>query len=294
MYELEVIKSLLKNNIFVIALECAVTLLITWGIAAALRHMKRKHGQKDIHRKFLYNMAIAVVWIIGCTTAMAYVPKLSKLTQTLLAGSGIVAVVVGLAAQDSFGNLLSGLFISVFKPFNIGDRVKLVNSGITGYIEDITLRHTIIRTFINSRVIIPNSTINSELIENSNFTTTVSSSFVDVMVSYESDIRLAMRIMASVIGSHDLYLDQRTPEEIAAGVPKVQVLVRELADSGVCLRASMWTKTVSENFQACSDVRLMLMDAFRKIGIEIPYNKIVVIEQEKKQAGGSSQPDGSA
>lgn len=267
---------LFENSYLSIALECALTLLITYAAQRLVRLIFKRVEKKGIHLRFLSDVIVGVVWVVGCFAAMATIPGLSSLARTLLAGSGIVAIVVGLAAQDSFGNLFSGLFISLFRPFEIGDRVKLVKSNITGFVEDITLRHTVIRTLVNSRVIIPNSTINSEIIENSNYATTVASSFLDISISYESDLELARRLMAELIGAHELYLDQRTPEDIAAGKPKVAVLVRALGESGVDLRASVWTRTIDDNFTACSDLRIRIMQAFRENGIEIPYKHVVV------------------
>ena len=286
-------ENLLNNALFLSLGECAITLLITYALTRAIKRWVLRSMQRGgINRRFLGNIAIAAIWVIGIMVALSNIPGLTKLTQTLLAGSGIVAVVVGLAAQDSFGNLFSGLFISLFRPFEIGDRVKLVNSGITGYIEDITLRHTVILTFINnSRVIIPNSTINSEIIENANFKSTVASNFVDVSIAYESDLHTAIRILADAIGSHELYLDQRTPEQIAAGAAKVTVLVQSLGSNSVNLRAQMWTRTVDENFRACSDVRIKIMEEYRKHGIGIPYNRVVILDGQQQTPASAPQPD---
>ena len=284
---------LLNNVLFLSIAECVVTLLITYALTRAIkRWVLRDIRRGGINRRFLGNIAVAAIWVIGIMVALSNIPGLSKLTQTLLAGSGIVAVVVGLAAQDSFGNLFSGLFITLFRPFEIGDRVKLVNSGITGYIEDISLRHTVIRTFVNnSRVIIPNSTINSEIIENSNFRSTAASNFVDVSISYESNLELAIQLLADAISSHEFFLDQRTPEQIAAGAPKVTVMVTSLGESSVNLRAQMWTRTVDQNFKACSDVRIRIMEEFRDNGIEIPYNRIVILDGHKRAAAAAPQAD---
>ena len=276
---------LLDNALFLSLVECAFTLVLTYALTKVLRYIIKRVEKGGLHHRFLVNSLVAVVWVVGIMVALSNIPGMSKLTRTLLAGSGIMAIIVGLAAQDSFGNLLSGLFISLFRPFEIGDRVRLVNSNITGYIEDMTLRHTVIRTYVNnSRIIIPNSTINSEIIENSNFKSTIASNFVDISISYESDLRLAMKIMADIIGAHELYHDPRTPAQIAAGTPKVQVSVQNLGESSINLRARMWTATVDENFQACSDVRIRIMEEFRNNGIEIPYNRMVVLSQNEAHA----------
>lgn len=275
---------LFENIYFSVALECALTLLITYAAQRLVKLIFRRITAKKngIHHRFFQNVILGVIWIVGVCAAMTCIPGLSNVARTLLAGSGIVAVVVGLAAQDSFGNLFSGMFITLFQPFQIGDRVRLVSQDITGFVEDITLRHTVIRTFVNSRVIVPNATMNSAIIENSNFTTTVASSFLDISISYESDLQLAMRLMTDEISNHELYLDQRSPEEIAAGKPKVSVLVRSLSESSVDLRAMVWTKTIDDNFVACSDLRARIMAKFKDNGIEIPYKRIVVLSGDKQ------------
>lgn len=263
--------------------ECALTLVITYALTHLLKYLMKRTERGGINHRFLANMVVAVVWVVGAMAAFSNIPGLSGLARTLLAGSGIVAVVVGLAAQDSFGNILSGMFLSLFRPFRIGDRIRLVDSNITGIVEDITLRHTVVRTVINnSRVIIPNSAMNSEIIENSNHTTTVSSNFVDISIPYESDLHLAMKLMADIIGSHELYLDQRTPADIAKGAEKVGVMLQSFGESRINLRACMWTRTVDENFKACSDARIRILEAFRENGIEIPYNRIMLVNENPR------------
>lgn len=236
---------------------------------------KRLPGSGLLLWHILVNIASAGIYMIAILVCIGLVPSLGSAFKTLLAGSGILAVGLSLAAQESIGNLVSGLFIAVFRPFEIGDRVTIVDKGITGIVEDITLRHTVIRTFVNNRVVVPNSVMNKEVVENSDLVDSRASSFVDVLVSYESDVDRAMAILAGAVGSHARYIDPR-PEDERDG-PAVKVYVRELGGDGIWLRASMWTKTVSENFEACSDVRLAVLKRFAEEGIEIPYHKIHLV-----------------
>ena len=270
-----------QHHWIVILLHSGIILLITYIVSYILKKLWRKAPQSSqlLYRKFIYNIIQACVCTLGILMAIAQVPQFSKLTQTLLAGSGILALAISLSAQESLNNIISGMFITLFKPFEVGDRVTLVNNSITGLIEDITLRHTVIKTFTNTRIIIPNATINKEIIENSNLYDSKASSFVDIGVAYESNIPLAMEIMADIIGNHPLYIDPRSEEEKKT-TPKVKVLVRGLGDSSIMLRANMWTRTVNENFQACSDVRLQIKLAFDEAGIEIPYTKYTILHQE--------------
>lgn len=264
----------------------------TWFLTRIIsRAFRKQRGTNNINIKFLRSAVNGLIWMIGAALIIAQIPMMSQIARAVLAGSGILAVVLGLAAQESFSNLISGLLIVMFRPFDVGDRVHLVNSGITGWIEDITLRHTVLRTFVNSRIIIPNSEMAKEKIENSDFSNSGASSFLDIEIAYESNVEKAMEIMAEIIGSHKSYYDTRTDEEKAADAKKVKVFVRSFEDSGIMLRASMWTKTINENFQACSDARLKILKTFREEGIEIPYQKTVILSQEDKGNNNEKNED---
>ncbi|MBK6829965.1 MAG: mechanosensitive ion channel [Flavobacteriales bacterium] len=84
------------------------------------------------------------------------IPSFKHIAVTVFAGAGILVAIVGLAAQDAFSNIISGVFIVAFKP-SAGDQVSV--AGHSGVVEDITLRHTVIRTLENRRAIIPNGKI---------------------------------------------------------------------------------------------------------------------------------------
>ncbi len=265
------------------------SILVTNLVASVSRRIWNRNPNNNhfLFRKFVYNMMQTVIYLVGILITVSQIPMLSSLVKTILAGSGILALALSLSAQESLNNIISGLFITLFKPFEVGDRVTLVNSKLTGTIEDITLRHTIIKTFTNTRVVMPNATINKEVVENSNLIDSRASSYVDVWVAYESDIDKAIELMAEVIGNHPYYLDVRSNED-RDRIPKVKVYVRELGDSGISLRASMWTKTVNENFDACSDVRLQIKKAFDAAGVEIPYTKYTILHQNS-----SSETEGN-
>ena len=256
-----------------------VGLIIFVTLAVGLLHrvLYKRVSPKHLFWLFLNSIIQGVIYVAGFILAVSRVPQLSRLTTTLLAGSGIIALAVSLSAQESLGNIVSGLFISLFRPFNVGDRIKLVSSGVVGYVESITLRHTVIKTMTNTRVTVPNSILNKEIIENSNLVETIASYYVDVSISYESNIELARRIMADIVGSHPLYVDVRKNKS----EEKVPVLMRAFESSGIALRARVWTKTVDDNFKACSDIRIELLKQFRKAGIEIPYTKINIVDTSK-------------
>ena len=249
-------------------------ILVTLIIGLLHRFFYTRVSPKHLFWLFINSIIQVVIYIAGLILAVSRVPQLSRLTTTLLAGSGIVALAISLSAQESISNIVSGLFISLYRPFKVGDRIKLISSGVVGYVESITLRHTVIKTLTNTRITVPNSILNKEIVENSNLVETIASYYVDVSISYESDIDRARRIMADIVGGHPLYVDVRKDKS----EEKVPVLMRAFESSGIALRARVWTKTVDDNFKACSDIRIELLKQFKKAGIEIPYTKIKIVE----------------
>ena len=266
------------NSDFSTAVTVTLILVVTLVVGLLHRILYKRISAKHLFWFFLNGIIQVIIYIAGIILAVSRVPQLNRLTTTLLAGSGIIALAVSLSAQESLGNIVSGLFISLYRPFKVGDRVKLVGSGVVGYVESITLRHTVIKTMTNTRITVPNSVLNKEIIENSNLVETIASYYVDVSISYESDIERARRIMADIVGSHPLYVDVRKSKS----EEKVPVLMRAFESSGIALRARVWTKTVDDNFKACSDIRIELLRQFKNSGIEIPYTKIKLVEEQKE------------
>ena len=152
-------------------------LLLTLAAAGLVNRLMKK--LVDRHRKtnssiatvlgFVRYIAVAAVYFAGGMVIVGAIPVLSSAVRTLLAPGGVIAVVAGLAAQEALGSVVSGVMILAFKPFKMGDVVRYVDNDITGCVEEITLHHTAVRTFENKRVIIPNSKMNSAIIENADY-----------------------------------------------------------------------------------------------------------------------------
>ncbi len=227
--------------------------------------------KKQIHLKFFKNFIQAAIIIIGLYNLGMKFEDFKAFSESLLSSSSLLVVVLGFAFQTSLEDFIAGILISIFKPFNIEDRITLQGLKISGYIENITIRHTIIRTFTNNRLIIPNSIMNKEIIENSHIVDPRTINFIDVVVTYDSDIDLAKEIMAKVICSHPNVIDSRTEEQKKNKEPQLKVFVRELAESGVCLRANVETQNIDNNFITCSEIREQLLKEFKAKNIEFAY-----------------------
>ena len=201
--------------------------------------------------------------------------KIGNLSQTfqsmagsILMSSSLIVAVLAFAFQKSLEDLIAGLMISVFRPFEVGDRINIVNMSIVGYIENISLRHTTIKTFTNSRLIVPNSVMNREVLENSHIIDPVAGGFLDITIAYTADIDRAMDIIVECVESDENVLDIRPINE-RVGSHFTTVFINELSQYGVNLRVTIWTANADLNFETVSRLRKEIVKRFVKEGIEI-------------------------
>lgn len=219
---------------------------------------------------FIRNSVGFLVYTSAFIFIFIKIPYLKSLGTALFAGAGILAVVVGFASQKAFANIISGVFILIFKPFKISDIIEF-KDGQKGVVEEITLRHTLIKNYENRRIIIPNSIISDETIINSNIQDEHIRKHVEFSISYDSDIDKAIALIRDEAEKHPLLLDKRSAQEVAEGAPCVLVRVISLADFSVDLRAYVWTAGNDNAFSMKCDLLKSVKERFDKEGIEIPF-----------------------
>jgi small-conductance mechanosensitive channel len=220
--------------------------------------------------RFFKNASSFIIWLVAFAAIISLIPKLKALAITLFAGAGIMVAILGLAAQQAFSNIVSGVFIVIFRPFRVGDVIKVGSLDI-GTVEDITLRHTIINSFQNQRIIIPNSVVSAETVINSSISDPRICKWVEVGISYDSDADLAMKLMQEAALEHPECIDNRTEQEKQRGEPKVLVRNIGFGESSINLRAYVWVKEPTIGFQVHSDLNRAIKKKFDENGIEIPF-----------------------
>ena len=140
-----------------------------------------------------------------------------------------------------------------------------------GIVEDITLRHTVIINFENKRIIVPNSVISAETIVNDNIEDSKVCRYIEIGISYDSDVDLALKIMEEEGAKHPDCIDARTEEQITAGEHKVNTRLLTFGDFSVNLRAYVWSNDPTKVYQMHSDINRAIKKRFDNEGIEIPF-----------------------
>jgi len=242
---------------------------------------KTKNNEDATSYKFLRYVAIVGVYFVGALLAILAFPSLRGVAQTALGGAGVIAVIAGVASQEALANLVGGVFIISFKPFKIGDIIK-VDESMVGTVTDITLRHTVIRNYENKMIVIPNSVINKEKLINYDLGERMCCQWIEIGISYDSDIDKAKHIMREECEDHPLLLDHRSELDKYNNVRKVVIRVIGLNDSAVTLRAWAWASNFGEAFEMKCDLYESIKKRFDKEGVEIPFpHRTMVFKKEQ-------------
>ena len=247
-------------------------------VAATLTNLWFKHTIKEkmLHSydttsyKFLRYVAVFIICFIGVLFGIMAFPSLRGVAQTALGGAGILALIAGLASQEALSNLVGGFFIISFKPFRIGDVVKLSDSMV-GTVTDITLRHTLIRNFENKMIVIPNAVINKEKLINYNLGELKCCEYIEMNISYDSDIDLAKKILREECENHPLILDNRSNSDKKDGKPLIRTAMTKINDSSLTIRAWAWARSSGDAFSIKCDVLESTKKRFDKEGVDLPF-----------------------
>ncbi|WNJ17981.1 mechanosensitive ion channel family protein [Pontibacter sp. G13] len=251
-------------------LKVLFILLSSWITAALLRRLlvsKVKPGPDKPHLdattiSFVKNAVNFVIFLLMIFGIVYTIPSLRTLALSLTAGAGVAAAILAFAAQSAMSNIISGIFLVIFRPFRVNDRIK-VGQLYEGIVEDITIRHTVIRDFNFRRIIIPNQSLSQEVIINSDITDQKIARFLEIPVSYRSDWEAAQKIVDEQVRNHPDFVDIRDEAQKAANEPLVTIRAIQYDPYGILLRAYIWGDP-GTTFKMCSDLRLSIKQAFKE------------------------------
>lgn len=267
--------------------KCLLIYAFTQALVSLVKYLFRRHirrkskgGVDPGNLGFFQHIIVYTVYIVGITAFLALIPGMEQISKSILAGAGIMAMAVGLASQEALKNIVSGMFIAFSKPFRIGDYIE-VDQSIKGTVTEITLRHTVIKNMENRMVIVPNSTMNTASIVNSTISDQAVCAFIEVGVSYTTDLDKAIRLMRSEIMKHPLLIDRRSEEEKKRGDEQVVIRVTNLGDSSITLKAWAWAASSGNAFAMKCDLLKSIKECYDREKIEIPYpyfNQVILKE----------------
>ncbi|MBX7124738.1 MAG: mechanosensitive ion channel family protein [Cyclobacteriaceae bacterium] len=263
-------------SLSVLAVALIITRITRFLIGRFFRRAAVKLKVDPTRYNFFKNAMDFIIYLIAVVVIFRSIPAFREYGNTLLTGAGILAAAIGFASQSAFSNIISGVFLVSFRPFSVGDRVR-IGQLYTGDVEDITLRHTIIKDFENRRIVIPNTVISNEIIINSTITDERVCVFLEIPVTFESDLKRAMKIMEEEALKHRYCIENRSEEDKRRGDGVVVVRTLSVLENGIMLRAWVWARNPTDAFDMKCDLIEAVKLRFDEAGIRIPYPHRVLL-----------------
>jgi len=233
---------------------------------------------------FVAQLAQIAIYVIALTTYAHVVPYLRTFGTALLTGVGVASVVVGLAAQNTLGNIIAGFSLLLYRPFAVNDQLQIAApSGLeSGVVENLTLGYTVLRTFDNRRVVVPNSVMATQVTINMTARDPRVMLALPIGVGYAADLDRARSILVDLARGHDGVLSV------------VDCPVTRLGESAVTLTLRAWCVDVGAAKQAEYALYEQAKRRFDEAHIEIPFpsrNIIVTMREQGIEArpGGRSR-----
>jgi len=283
----------LVGQIAYILLVLIITIIIASILSRALRRSYEKAISHNKEQKkagravvpinktrfnLLRRFLVSVVYFFGIILAASSIPALRELSYSLFAGAGILAIIIGFATQEVFSNIVAGVFISLFQPFRVDDRVSIGTER--GFVDDITLWHTIIRTSNNHRLMIPNSIIAKEKIMNYSISDERTLNFIDFGISYDSNIDLARKIISEEVAKSSYLIDKKVTHRYLAKNDPFKVRVISHGDFSIGLRLYAWSEDATKGRLMKYELLENVKKRFDKEGVEIPFPYRTVVEKK--------------
>jgi len=270
-----------------ITLYIAFVSLATWAISILIRtflarYLKRKQSRLDRRTSlnFLKNSIRFFSVLIAISIIVVTVPALRSKAVYFFSGAGILAAIVGFAAQAAISNLIAGAFIVIFKPFRVGDYIKVEGEQL-GVVEDITLRHIIINNLENKRLVIPNAAISTQMVLNHTIKDPYVLSISGFRIGLHADIDLAKKIIREEALKIEYVLeDNITSSHFLKSDNGLEIVLYDVHTTHIELRAWIWIEQPYHEIIIKSKLREAVHKRFIKEGVQlaIPVSKFITVE----------------
>jgi len=238
-----------------------VVIALSWIFARLTVYVLRRRllalSLSRLLREVLARAGGIVVMLVGLYLVLR-IAGLTQLALTVVGGTGLIGLVLGIAFRDITENFLASLFLSLQQPFREGDLVEVAN--ITGYVQRLTSRTTVLLTLDGNQVQVPNSTVFKSTIRNFTSNPNRREDFM-VGIGYDDSISFAQEVALKVLAEHPAVLNE----------PEPLVLVDNLGSSTVNLRVYFWLDGGRHSWaKVKSSVIRLVKRAFQDSGISLP------------------------
>lgn len=238
-----------------------IILIITWLIAKGATFFTHLLVKSHIDNALLQRV---VVWGVGLGIILIglysifHLMGLTTVALTVVGGTGLLGIILGIAFKEITENLLASIFLSINNPFHKGDLIEI--EGVTGYVQSLTVRSTILINLEGNYVQIPNATVYKSKIRNYTSNPNRREKFT-IGISYSSSISDAQEIALEVLKNHPTVLND----------PEAWVLVDNLSSAVVNLRVYFWIDGRKHSWlKVRSSVIRLIKRAFQAEGISMP------------------------
>jgi small-conductance mechanosensitive channel/CRP-like cAMP-binding protein len=178
----------------------------------------------------------------------------------LFTGSTILGIVVGLALQDTLGNLFAGIALQADQPFQVGDVINLQKNSWTGVVENVSWRGVKIRTFQNKIVVISNAVLGKE--------------FIEVAPRDNLNARIVFfNTLYSASPSRTIHLIREAVRQVENVSPKIRpvVRIRNLGDNGIDWEVKYWLEDYTKYNDTDALIRQRVWYVFQRENIHFAF-----------------------
>ena len=237
-----------------------LVLVISWLIRSILTYLVFPRANTEIGARYAL---LAVLKYVTWGLVLVFVLDAIGLdTSSLGWFFGAAGVGIGLGLQDIIGNFVSGLIMLIERPIRVGDVIQV--GDVQGRVEDIRIRGTVIRTFDNMAVTIPNRQMLGERVTNMSYAMEYARVKIEIGVDYAEDPRAVRELILEVAQNHPDIVDDPSPS----------VLLSNFGASSVDLTLVCHTNKVTGRLGVSSELRQRIFETLRRHGVSIPFPQV--------------------
>jgi small-conductance mechanosensitive channel len=235
-----------------------------WRMRVVARQPKEAEGISPAETKIdmLRRLVHVIIYFLAFIIFLFQFPQIRGVGTTILASAGVLTIVIGMAAQSTLSNVIAGIALSFSQPVRLNDAVIYDNDW--GWVEEITLMHTVIRTWDNRRLIIPNGVMNNSVIQNWTIKDSWLLAIVMVYVDYTCDVAQIREWVKKIIDESPYTTEEKIAVAEVVDFTEKSMVIRILGKS--------WDSSNTWNLRC--DIREKLIKKFHEAGIPLPQIRI--------------------